>query len=152
MSQELISPAGRNASADTPTLALQLTQVSEALRRGLKPFLNEADLHAEQWRILTVLADRPGLRMSDIGDAAVIAPASLTRHMDNLVERALVIRRIDPEDKRRAVCALSAVGHGLTERIRAEEAALEHRLAEGLGLERYQHLLHELGLAAHLLD
>ena len=106
-------------------LALLLKRAEETVRLRLQPALDEADLNLEHWRILSVLLSEPGLRMTSIAEAAVVPGASLTRHMDRLVERALVIRRVDPEDKRRVVAALSPRGAELALRLRAAEAAAE---------------------------
>lgn len=105
----------------------------------------------EQWLVLSVLADQPGLRMSEIGEATVVPAASLTRHMDRLVERALVIRRIDAEDKRRAVCALSPRGQELVDRIRAVEASIEQILIQAIGATAYRQLISRLDLTIEAL-
>jgi DNA-binding MarR family transcriptional regulator len=109
-------------------LALQLKRAEEAVRLRLQPALDEADLHLEHWRILSVLMAQPGLPMASLAEAAVVPGASLTRHMDRLVERALVIRRVDPHDRRRVVAALSVRGTELALRLRAEESAAESAL------------------------
>jgi DNA-binding MarR family transcriptional regulator len=44
--------------------------------------------------------------------------------MDRLVERALAIRRIDPDDKRSIIAALSVLGQSLAERLSRLESSL----------------------------
>jgi DNA-binding MarR family transcriptional regulator len=105
------------------SLTLRLKRAEHLLRQRLKPALDAEGLHIEHWQILAVLVTRPGLRMSDLSEAAVLPPASLTRHVDKLVERALIIRRIDPNDKRSVVVALSAMGKAVAERLFAVERA-----------------------------
>jgi DNA-binding MarR family transcriptional regulator len=134
------------------SLSLLLKRSEHALRQRLQPTLDAEELLFEQWQIVAVLAEQPGLRMSEIADTAVVPAATLTRHMDRLVERALVIRRIDPDDKRRVVAALSPLGHALAERVRGVEQAIEASLANGLGGERYDELVREFTLAPHLFD
>ena len=72
----------------------------------------------------------PGLGMGEIATLAVVPAASLTRYMDKLVERGIVVRRIDPGDKRRSVVALSPRGVEYAARLRAAEAGVA---SEGLG-------------------
>ena len=106
-------------------MALQLKRAEQALRRRLQPLLAEHDITFEHWQVLAALQETPGLRMSDLAEAAVLPPATLTRYVDRLVERALLVRRIDAEDRRIAVIALSPVGETLVARIQAaEERAL----------------------------
>lgn len=104
---------------------LRLKQAEQALRRSLVPVLDAEHITFEHWQVLAALLDEPGLRMTDLAEAAVLPAATLTRHVDRLVERALVIRRIDPDDKRRAVVALSARGEHLAQRLRQLEAGAE---------------------------
>lgn len=125
-------------------LGLLLRQSEHAIRHVLQPFLDAEDLLFEHWQVLSVLRARPGLRMSEIADAAVLPPATLTRHMDRLVERALVVRRIDPADKRRVVAALSARGEALASELTEVEREVEAALAKALGADRFRALTHAL--------
>ena len=143
---------GLRPTSDLPSLALLLTQAERSLRRQLEPTLTEAGLTFDHWRIMTVLLARPGIRMSAIADEAVLPAATLTRHMDHLVERAMVVRRIDPGDKRRVVAALSPMGEELALRLRAGERVVEDAIARGLGTARFATLGHELSLIPHLFD
>lgn len=110
------------------SLAVQVRRVEAVLRGQLQPVLDEHGLSLEHWRILAVVADEPGLGMSEVAAAAVVAAASLTRHVDRLVERGLMLRRIDPHDRRRAVVALSPMGLAYAARLRAAEEAARHQL------------------------
>ena len=107
--------------SDEASLTLRLKHAEYELRRTMQPVLSGQGLLFEHWQIIAVLAERPGSRMSDIAQAAFLPPATLTRHMDRLVEQALVVRRIDPEDKRSAVVALSVLGANLAARLRRLE-------------------------------
>lgn len=133
-------------------LALLVARVEHRLRGRLTPALFAEGLSFEHWRIMSVLLERPGLPMSALAEAAVLPSASLTRHVDRLVERALVVRRVDPHDKRRAVTALSPMGRDLALRLRACEREIEHDIVAGLGSERYTALIRELRVLQHLVD
>jgi DNA-binding MarR family transcriptional regulator len=151
-SGDVVASDGAFEDSPTPSLALLLTQAERTVRRRLEPSLAEAGLTFDHWRIMTVLLARPGTRMSAIAAEAVLPAATLTRHMDQLVERAMVVRRIDPDDKRRVVAALSPNGEALARRLRAEEAVVEEAIAEGLGGRRFAALGRELSLLPHLFD
>ncbi|MET0766182.1 MAG: MarR family transcriptional regulator [Aeromicrobium sp.] len=103
-------------------MTLRLKQAELALRRTLEHVLDDEQITFEHWQVLAALLEQPGLRMTDLAEAAVLPAATLTRHVDRLVERALVIRRIDPGDKRRAVVALSTRGERLATRLREIES------------------------------
>ena len=80
--------------------------------------LREASLAMEHWRIIAVIADSPGVGMTSVASAAVVPSATLTRHVDLLVQRGVVVRRVDRADRRRVVLGLSARGHDLAARLR----------------------------------
>jgi len=104
------------------SVTLRLKQAELALRRTLEPVLDAEGITFEHWQVLAALLERPGLRMTDLAEAAVLPAATLTRHVDRLVEHALVIRRVDPDDKRRAVVALSRRGEQLAARLSSIES------------------------------
>jgi len=114
----------------TTSLLLLLKQAERRIELALLPLLEEFELTIEQWRVMSALHEEPGQPMTTLAETAVLPPASLTRHVDKLVERGLVLRRIHPQDKRRVVTALSPVGTAVADRIRAEERWLE----PGLGV------------------
>lgn len=101
--------------------ALRLKRAEQVLRLRLQPLLTEHEITFEHWQVLAALGETPGLRMSDLAEAAVLPPATLTRYVDRLAERALLVRRVDAEDRRIAVIALSHQGEALVARIQAAE-------------------------------
>ena len=147
---DVVTSDDARADPSAPSLALLLIQAERTVRRHLEPSLVEAGLSFDHWRIMTVLLARPGARMSSIADEAVLPPATLTRHMDQLVARAMVVRRIDPDDKRRVVAALSPLGEQLALQLRADERLIEEAVAQGLGTARFATLRRELNLIPHL--
>lgn len=100
---------------------LRLKHAEQALRRAVAPVLSDVSITFEQWQVLAALREQPGLRMTDLAGLAVLPAATLTRHVDALVERALVIRRVDPDDRRRAVVALSTLGERLAATVHEAE-------------------------------
>ena len=110
--------------------SLRLRRAERALRQRLDPVLAEHGIGLEHWLVLAALSETPGLRMSDLAEAAVVPPATLTRHVDRLVQTALVVRRIDAEDRRIALVALSTLGEALVAQLKAaEERAQAERVS-----------------------
>lgn len=125
-------------------LALLLRRAEHALAARLQPLITEHGLLPEHWQVMSVLLLRPGIGMSELAHGAVVSPASLTRHIDRLVSQALVVRRVDPDDKRRVVVALSPRGVDVARAVRAAEEAVEQMLADELGARRWQSLAGDL--------
>src|SRR5205085_3174219 len=85
------------------SLVVLLRYCENMVRQRLQPVLDEAGLSHEHWRIMALLQEQPGIGMSAIARGAVLPSASATRHVDRLVERGVVVRRVDASDKRRVV-------------------------------------------------
>lgn len=108
-------------AGESSSLAVRLRRTEAALSQLLLPILAERGLAMEHWRIIAVVGDHPGIAMGSVAASAVVPPATLTRHMDKLVERGVVVRHVDPADKRRVVVALSPAGRSLAVRLRDAE-------------------------------
>jgi len=134
------------------SLVVLLRYCESKVWQRLQPLLDDAHLSAEHWRIMALLYEQPGLGAGAIAKGAVLPSASVTRHVDKLVERGLVVRRIDPADKRRVVLALSPRGQEIAERLLTEERAVEDTIAAGLGAERFKVLARDLSMLPHVLD
>jgi DNA-binding MarR family transcriptional regulator len=123
------------------SLLLQLKQAERRIELGLLPLLEEFELTIEQWRVMSALHDEPGQPMTTLAENAVLPPASLTRHVDKLVERGLVLRRIHHGDRRRVVAALSPVGLTVASRISGEEQQIAPAALAGSADPRLVELL-----------
>ncbi|MFF0268228.1 MarR family winged helix-turn-helix transcriptional regulator [Kribbella sp. NPDC004536] len=126
-------------------MLLLLKRIERELERGLQPLLGEFGLTVEQWQIMAALRTEPGQPMSVLAQSAVLPAASLTRHVDKLVERGLVLRRVHPSDKRRVLTALSPVGGTVADRL-----AETQRELEGLLSKYFQMEIQELSSSATL--
>lgn len=119
----------------SPGLGLLARQLEQALRRSMVEPLLAHDLTAEQWGVMAVLLDAPGQTMSALADDAVLPNGTLTRRLDRLVERGLVVRRAHPEDRRRVTAALSPTGQAMAQQLRAAEVGVEEQLRTRVGAE-----------------
>lgn len=112
-------------SGESSSAAVRLRRAEQQLRRHLDPVLRHHDLLMEHWRILAVVGDNPGVGMTAVAEAAVVPAATLTRHADRLVELGLLLRHVDPADRRRVVVSLSPRGQAVTAELHhAEDDAL----------------------------
>lgn len=143
---------GVTAPPHVGSLVVLLRYCENKVRQRLQPLLDEADLSPEHWRIMALLHEQPGLGAGAIAKGAVLPSASVTRHVDKLVERGMVVRRVDPSDKRRVVLALSPRGQELAEQLLAEERTVEDTIAAGLGDERFKALARDLSMLPHVLE
>lgn len=134
-------------SAGHPTLAQVLSQAERSIARKLTVILHAHGSTIEQWRVFTLLADGRGHPMKQIADFVLVPPPTLTRIIDKMVAENLVYRRIDPDDRRRALLFISARGRRLFARLQQDIDQYESDLAnstKGLDLRRLSLLLTQL--------
>ncbi|RIV41474.1 MarR family winged helix-turn-helix transcriptional regulator [Micromonospora radicis] len=96
-----------------------LTRAERLLSRRVGGVLADEALSIEAWRVLSLLADGLGHPMSEVAAEASLPPGTLTKLVDQLVDRNLVFRRVDPIDRRRIRAYLSARGRREHERLAA---------------------------------
>lgn len=118
------------------SLTALLAQAERRVSRRLETALRAADMSAEQWRVLTLLADGSGHPMSEIAAHAMVPAPTLTKIIDRLIERTLVYRRVDTKDRRRVLVFLSSQGAELYQLVGADVRQAEQELAEALGDEQ----------------
>jgi DNA-binding MarR family transcriptional regulator len=105
--------------------------------------LREQQSSIEEWRVLSLLADRTGRSMSEIADYALMPAPTATKLIDRMVSNNLVHRRVDPTDRRRVLVFLAPRGRNAYRRLRgvvgASLAGLDDKPLRDLAqeLQRY---------------
>lgn len=95
----------------------QILQLGEKAFRELIPILPtewlKLDLTMPQLKVVLLLFLNGPTRMSEIASALDVSMATATGVADRLVEREIVIRESEPEDRRVVLCRLSDKGQNL---------------------------------------
>ena len=86
------------------------TQIFGRRNRQLAEALRPLAISIPQWRVLAVLHEFPDITMMRLSDLATVDRTTLTRALDNMVERRLVERRSDAADRRSIRLRLTASG------------------------------------------
>lgn len=132
------------------SLPILLIIARETMLRELRPMLAEAGLTEPQWRILrvlvdhkasSVLTDRGALSVQDVAAAACLQATSVSRILQSMVERGLVLRRQDHTNRRRQVVTATAQGRALIARFAPVSRAVTDDFADRFGQERYAQLV-----------
>jgi DNA-binding MarR family transcriptional regulator len=71
----------------------------------------------QMWRVLAALRERDGRRMGDLSATTSIEVSTLTRLVDTMERKGLVVRSRAPEDARAVVLQATPAGRRLTQRI-----------------------------------
>ncbi len=110
-------------------------QILEVVPRAMRLLREEmrreagAGLSLPQFRVLVFVGRTPGTSLSTVARHVGIADATASVMVSRLVERGLVSRTSDPEERRRLMLTLTARGTTLLERSRAHA---RQRVAERL--------------------
>ncbi len=93
--------AARGASGkDLDALADEVTRLRRALRRVVRSDLPFETLPMAQIEVMQLLAERPGLRAGEVGEALLLAPTTVSTLVGALLTQDLIDRRADPADRR----------------------------------------------------
>jgi DNA-binding MarR family transcriptional regulator len=103
------------------------------------------EITVAQLRVLLVLQTEGPTRMSIIAANIGTALSTATGIVDNLVKKGLVLRDIDPQDRRLVICKLSPEGQKLMNKIWTLGRFQMKRLLDGLDLK-------QLGQAAQVAE
>ena len=101
-------------------------RIAEAFGKEMRPLGATLQI----WRVLAALREHDGRRMGDLAGTTSIEVSTLTRLVDGMEKKGLVIRRRAADDARAIVLHVTAGGRRLTNRIlpiaeRYERVALE---------------------------
>ncbi len=135
----------RDSSALIHELAHALSRAERSVVRQLARVLDDEGVTVDQWRILQLLADGRGHRMSELSEFAFLPAPSLTRVVDRMVTDGLVHRRVDTLDRRRVLVHLTSRGRALNRRLADVVAREQHALLDGADPAETERLLALLG-------
>jgi DNA-binding MarR family transcriptional regulator len=113
-------------------LAYIIARVNKQLEDELQERLREVGLPIDQVRILEVLSDGDGLPMGELATQALVEPTTLTKMIDRMVADSLVLRLLDPNDRRRVLIALAPAGKLVLRRLNRITTSQEARLSKRL--------------------
>jgi DNA-binding MarR family transcriptional regulator len=101
------------------SLGLMIYRTGLALKSGLQRCFKEngVDLTAEQWAIIRHLWEEEGLFQKEIGEKAAKDKPNITRMLDILQKKHLIIRQANTQDRRKFSVYLTKEGKQLHERL-----------------------------------
>jgi DNA-binding MarR family transcriptional regulator len=120
-----------------PTLQLMhlLVQVAARRDRAASDILAPFNLSPMQWRLLLYVAFAPDAAMGEVADYLVLDRTSLTRAVDKMVDRELVLRTEPPHDRRMTTLRLTPQGRALFDTLFVQFTDHAEWLLEAAGEE-----------------
>jgi DNA-binding MarR family transcriptional regulator len=107
---------------------MMFTGIITALARSLR----EEDFSLAQIAALHLLDQQGSWRVTVLADALGLSPSAGSRLADGLVQRGLVARAEDPDDRRAKTLVLTAKGRGFVDRASEDRVRVVLETAGGL--------------------
>lgn len=143
----------RGLPSTSRSLPIALLRAREQVMGPIRAMLADVGITEQQWRVLRVLDEGGAMEPTRIAEEACLLLPSLTRILQKLEEKDLILRRRDESDKRKQVVQISAEGQKVIAANLDASIALVDCLRARLGEARYELLLdllnelHETGAA-----
>jgi DNA-binding MarR family transcriptional regulator len=120
-------------------LPYRLSVLSNRVSRAIaKRYAKTFDLTIPEWRVIAVLARRPGLTATQIAEATEMDKVAVSRAVSRLSAARRVATKPDPADARRQLLSLTREGEALHSRIAPIALASEERLLAALDARERQ--------------
>ena len=124
-------------------LPYRLSVLSNAVsRRIANIYEREFDLSVWQWRIIAVLGDHDNLTSTEVAQRTLMDKPTVSRAAASLIERGILQRQIDPDDRRRAPLSLTDEGKAIYAAIIPRALTCEQELLDALSPEEVKQLHH----------
>lgn len=124
---------------------VELTRVADLLARSVSQLLRAVDLSGPQYNVLRILRGAPeGLLCGQISERMISRDPDITRLLDRLEGRGLIVRLRQKQDRRRILVRIAPEGLELLARIDAPICQIHRGQLGHLGpaqLRRLQALL-----------
>lgn len=129
-------------------LSYPLNRVSLLYKRRLYAEFQSAciDLRPEQWQLLVLLHDNPGMIQSELAIGTDKDPTNITRSIDCLGRYGLLERKADQDDRRCYHVYLTERGMEAVNRLIPTARAVNLAMQEGLTEEDRLHLKRSLDI------
>ena len=99
-------------------LPYRLTKLSGIISRSLaERYSRQFDLTIQEWRILAILGEKPGLTAREVGDLASLDKVNISRATDKLEKAGRIKRKVVAEDRRAFSLYLTENGQDILDRI-----------------------------------
>ena len=153
------SAVGASATANTQSmrgfgrsLPMSLLKAHEAVLRTFVPHLRAHDLSTQQWRVMRALSEKDARDISELARACSLLRPSVSRILQNLESRGIVLRQPCDRDSRRSLVSITELGRDLIAQLAPESEARYQYIEARYGREKLEQLYQLLNDLSESLD
>ena len=125
-------------------LPIALLRTREAVMAKFRPHLAEHGMTEQQWRVIRVVQQRPGIDATALSEACCILMPSLSRMLKNLESDGLLIRNKVEGDMRRQVITLTQKGSDLFAMMAPKSEEIYAEIEAQIGKSEMGRLIEQL--------
>ena len=114
------------------SLPMLLYRALDAVMPRFRAIFNAHGITEQQWRVLRVVADEPGIPVGELAQWTSLAPPSLVGVLDRLERAGLVVRQRDANDRRTVRIRMTDTGRRLQATLVPQVAETYSRLMQSL--------------------
>lgn len=123
------------------SLPIALLRAREKVMGPIRALLVDAGVTEQQWRVLRVLNEEGPQEPTHIAERACLLLPSLTRILQTLEQKNLILRRRHPQDGRRQIVEISDAGVQIIHANLAVSVEQAKRVRSQLGPDKHEMLL-----------
>ncbi len=120
------------------SLGRQIYITSQEMKNFAERVLKPYELTLEQFHLLKNLTTDTGMSQREIGEIANKTPGNMTRILDRMESKDLVVRRDKPDDRRASLVFLTEKGDSLVDQLLEGFESFSARLVDGISEEEQQ--------------
>jgi DNA-binding MarR family transcriptional regulator len=132
---------------------LDLLRTTDGLSRPISQLLKTEELSSTQYNVLRILRGSPdGLPCGEIGNRMITRDPDITRLLDRLEKRGLIVRWREDKDRRVVLAKITSQGLKLLAQLDEPVQQMHRKLLGHLGRERLRALAELLHAARSTLQ
>ena len=149
---DTMTASSSESTNEDAQLVATLLSIAKSTRAFLALLLAQIDLHPGQDQLLVRLTPGESVSVSMLADQLAVRPSTVSKMLDRLIEKDLVLRESNSRDARRTMVTLTSAGEAAKERVLALWMRLETELGNAMEERERSALLSSLQQVDQLLS
>lgn len=148
--KQIVKPAQRLNRLPVFLMEQIVKQYRQEAQKALKA--EQAGISVDQWIVLKQVSENNGCSQVEIAQSTVKDAPTTTRTIDQLVNKQLIVKELDPKDRRKYMVFVTEKGNRLIERLLPVVQSYRKLPVKGFSKKEEENLLELLNRMLKNLD